>query len=57
MRIDRHVKKALVLLAALAVLPTAGFAAGGEMQYDAANHDIHNQASLQRGARSWCCRS
>jgi ubiquinol-cytochrome c reductase cytochrome c1 subunit len=53
MRIDRHLKKALVLLAALAAVPTAGFAAGGEMHLDAANHDIHNQASLQRGARNF----
>ena len=52
MRIDRHVK-ILALVAALAVLPGPALAAGGGMKYDAANNDVNNQASLQRGARNF----
>ena len=43
--------KLLVLAAALA--PVAAFAAGGEMHLDAANVDISNKASLQRGAANF----
>ena len=41
----------LVLAAALA--PVASFAAGGEMHLDAANVDVTNKASLQRGAANF----
>jgi ubiquinol-cytochrome c reductase cytochrome c1 subunit len=43
--------KLLVLAAALA--PVAAFAAGGEMHLDAANVDVTNKASLQRGAANF----
>jgi len=43
--------KLLVLVAALA--PVAAFAAGGEVHLDAANVDISNKASLQRGAANF----
>lgn len=43
--------KFFVLVAALA--PVAAFAAGGEAHLDAANVDIGNTASLQRGARNF----
>jgi ubiquinol-cytochrome c reductase cytochrome c1 subunit len=43
--------KLLVLAAALA--PVAAFAAGGEAHYDAANVDVSNTASLQRGAANF----
>src|SRR5512137_803856 len=52
MRIDRHKKKFLALFAALVVLPGAAFASV-ESKYVPANNDIHNQASLQRGARNF----
>jgi ubiquinol-cytochrome c reductase cytochrome c1 subunit len=43
--------KLLVLAAALA--PVAAFAAGGELHLDAANVDVTNKASLQRGAANF----
>ena len=43
--------KLLVLAAALA--PVATFAAGGELHLDAANVDVTNKASLQRGAANF----
>jgi ubiquinol-cytochrome c reductase cytochrome c1 subunit len=43
--------KLLVLAAALA--PVAAFAAGGELHLDAANVDVGNKASLQRGAANF----
>jgi len=53
MRIDRHKKKILAFVAALVVLPGAAQAAGGGMKYDPANNDVHNTASLQRGAKNF----
>jgi ubiquinol-cytochrome c reductase cytochrome c1 subunit len=53
MRIDRHKKKILAFVAALVVLPGAALAAGGGMHYDPANNDVHNKASLQRGAKNF----
>src|SRR5512135_3578570 len=52
MRIDRHKKKVLALVAALVVLPGAAVAAGA-VHLEPANNDVHNQASLQRGARNF----
>jgi len=49
MRIDQ---KLLVLLAVLA-LPLTALGAGGEAQFDKANNDVANKASLQRGARNF----
>jgi ubiquinol-cytochrome c reductase cytochrome c1 subunit len=43
--------KLLVLLAAL--VPAAGFAAGGEAHLDRAGNDVGNRASLQRGAANF----
>ena len=51
MRIDRHKKKILAFIAALAALPAVGLAAGSETHVEKANNDIHNQASLQRARR------
>lgn len=53
MRIDRHKKKILACVAALVVLPGAALAAGGGTQYEHANNEVHNQASLQRGAKNF----
>ena len=53
MRIDRHKKRILAFIAALAALPAVGLAAGGEAHVEKANNDIHNQASLQRGAKNF----
>ncbi len=53
MRIDRHKKKILAFVAALVVLPGAALAAGGGMHLDPANNDVHNRASLQRGAKNF----
>jgi ubiquinol-cytochrome c reductase cytochrome c1 subunit len=53
MRTDRHQRKILAFVAALLVLPSVALAAGGEMRLEKANNDIHNQASLQRGARNF----
>ena len=44
-------KKIVLLLAVL--LPVPAFAAAGGAPLDKANTDIHNQASLQRGARNF----
>jgi ubiquinol-cytochrome c reductase cytochrome c1 subunit len=52
MRIDRPRMKVLALVAALA-LPAASFAAGGGPHLDQPGNDIHNLASLQRGARTF----
>jgi ubiquinol-cytochrome c reductase cytochrome c1 subunit len=52
MRIE-HKKKILALVATLLALPGASFAAGGALHLEKANNDIHNQASLQRGARNF----
>ena len=55
MRTDRHhnKKKLLAVVAAALLLPAAAYAAGGEAHYEKAGNDIHNQASLQRGARNF----
>jgi ubiquinol-cytochrome c reductase cytochrome c1 subunit len=53
MRIDRHKAGILALLAAVLAVPAASFAAGGGAQLAQAGNDIHNQASLQRGARNF----
>ena len=53
MRIDRHRAGILALLAAVLAVPAASFAAGGGAQLEQAGNDIHNQASLQRGARNF----
>jgi ubiquinol-cytochrome c reductase cytochrome c1 subunit len=58
MRTDRQNKnKVLALVAAVVVgvfaLPGASFAAGGETPLLKAQNDIHNVASLQRGARNF----
>jgi ubiquinol-cytochrome c reductase cytochrome c1 subunit len=53
MRIDRHQKKVLAFVAALALLPGVAFAAGSELKLEPANNDVHNKASLQRGARNF----
>jgi ubiquinol-cytochrome c reductase cytochrome c1 subunit len=53
MRIDRHKKKILALVATLAVLPGAALASGGGTHYEPANNDVHNKASLQRGAKNF----
>ena len=53
MRIDRHKAGILALLAAVLAVPAASFAAGGGAQLEQAGNDIHNQASLQRGARNF----
>ena len=53
MRIDRHKQKILAFVAALAALPALSLAAGGEAHVEKANNDIHNQASLQRGAKNF----
>jgi ubiquinol-cytochrome c reductase cytochrome c1 subunit len=53
MRIDRHKKKILVFVASLVVLPGAALASGGGMHLESANNDVHNRASLQRGARNF----
>jgi ubiquinol-cytochrome c reductase cytochrome c1 subunit len=52
MRIDRCKKKILACVLAALVLPAAAVAAEGE-KLAPANNDIHNQASLQRGARNF----
>jgi ubiquinol-cytochrome c reductase cytochrome c1 subunit len=54
MRIDRHgMMKTLALVAAMLAFPVASSAAGGETHVDHAGNDIHNVASLQRGARNF----
>jgi ubiquinol-cytochrome c reductase cytochrome c1 subunit len=54
MRIDRQKNRVLAFVAAVAVaLPGLSYAAGGEAQLLKANNDIHNRASLQRGARNF----
>ena len=53
MRTDRVCKNSiLACIAALLVLPAVASAAEGA-RYEPANIDIHNQASLQRGARNF----
>src|SRR5512133_2118780 len=52
MRID-HKKKILAFIAALVALPGVSLAAGGEAHVEKANNDIHNKASLQRGAKNF----
>ena len=52
MRIE-HKKKILALVAMLVALPGLSLAAGGEMHLEQANNDIHNKASLQRGAKNF----
>jgi len=52
MRIDRHKAGILALVAAVLAAPAATFAAGGA-HLEPAGNDIHNQASLQRGARNF----
>lgn len=52
MRIDKN--KVLAFVAAVVVsLPSAAQAAGGGVHLLKANNDIHNRASLQRGARNF----
>ena len=53
MRTDRQMPKILAFVAALVALPSVALAAGGETHVEKANNDIHNQASLQRGARNF----
>ena len=53
MRIDRHGMKLLALVAAMLALPATSFAAGGATHVEQAGNDIHNVASLQRGARNF----
>jgi ubiquinol-cytochrome c reductase cytochrome c1 subunit len=53
MRIDRHVKKVLACVVLAVAFPVASHAAGGEAHLLKAGNDIHNQASLQRGARNF----
>ena len=55
MRIDRHNKKKVLAFVAaiLAALPAVGLASGGEAHVEKANNDIHNEASLQRGAKNF----
>jgi ubiquinol-cytochrome c reductase cytochrome c1 subunit len=53
MRTDRPRSMILALVAALAVLPGVALAAGGEIHLEKAGNDIHNKASLQRGARNF----
>lgn len=43
----------LAALVCVVALPGAARAAGAEMEYEAAGNDIHNVASLQRGARNF----
>src|SRR5512139_953072 len=53
MRIE-HKKKFLAFVAtALVALPGLSLAAGGAVHLEAANNDVHNKASLQRGARNF----
>jgi ubiquinol-cytochrome c reductase cytochrome c1 subunit len=53
MRIE-HKKKILAFIAtALVTLPGLSLAAGGELHLEQANNDIHNKASLQRGAKNF----
>jgi ubiquinol-cytochrome c reductase cytochrome c1 subunit len=53
MRIE-HKKKILAIVAsALVALPGLSLAAGGELHLEKANNDIHNKASLQRGAKNF----
>jgi ubiquinol-cytochrome c reductase cytochrome c1 subunit len=52
MRID-HKKKILAFVAALVALPGLALAAGGDLNLEQANNDIHNKASLQRGAKNF----
>ena len=53
MRIDRHKNKVLAFVAAVLAFPAASFAAGGEIHLEKAGNDIHNKASLQRGAKNF----
>ena len=54
MRIDRQTHRGLLaLLAAALAFPAVALGAGGEVHLDAAGNDIHNKASLQRGARNF----
>ncbi|NCA69896.1 MAG: cytochrome c1 [Sphingobacteriia bacterium] len=41
----------LIIATLVLLLPTAGFAAGGHVKLEKANIDLHDQASLQRGAK------
>jgi ubiquinol-cytochrome c reductase cytochrome c1 subunit len=52
MRID-HKKKILAFVAALVALPGLALAAGSDLNLEKANNDIHNKASLQRGAKNF----
>ena len=52
MRTD-HKKKILAIVAAFVALPGLALAAGGELHLEKANNDIHNKASLQRGAKNF----
>ena len=55
MRTDRQKNRVLAFVAAVAVvaLPSTSFASGGEAHVEKAGNDIHNHASLQRGARNF----
>jgi ubiquinol-cytochrome c reductase cytochrome c1 subunit len=56
MRIDRHAGGllALVVAAVATAFPAAtAWAAGGEVHLERAQNDVHNLASLQRGARNF----
>ena len=55
MRIDRRLRgrNVFAVVAAALVFPAVSFAAGGAVHLEKAGNDIHNQASLQRGARNF----
>jgi ubiquinol-cytochrome c reductase cytochrome c1 subunit len=52
MRID-HKKRILAFVATLVALPGLALAAGSDLNLEKANNDIHNKASLQRGAKNF----
>ena len=53
MRIDRQRMKVLALVAAASAFPMAALASGEATHVEHAGNDIHNAASLQRGARNF----
>jgi ubiquinol-cytochrome c reductase cytochrome c1 subunit len=53
MRIDRHAKRAVILLAAALAIPAMAVASEGGVHLERALNDTSNKASLQRGARNF----
>src|SRR5215218_10455921 len=53
MRIDRHENNMLAWVAALALLPFGAALASEGGHVEKAGNDIHNKASLQRGAKNF----